>query len=93
MQAQRVTALLAELHQEYLQRQKPAGLDTCFYSVGRKGASKIEVKRLCDVLQRTLQERVQVVLHELEGCAHIAKALALHSRSQQWIHSKHVSQS
>ena len=29
--------------------------------------------------QHTLQQRIQVGLHELEGCAHIVEALALHS--------------
>ena len=32
-----------------------------------------------DECQRTLQQRIQVGLHELEGCAHIVEALALHS--------------
>ena len=36
-----------------------------------------------DGWQHTLQQRIQVGLHELEGCAHIVEALALRSSQGQ----------
>ncbi len=88
MQAQDVAALLAELHREYLWECAKSSM-----AWGVKAQAKMGVTRVCHVQQRTLQERVQVVLHELEGCANIAEALPLHSRSQHWVHSKPILQS
>ncbi len=33
--------------------------------------------------QHTLQQRIQVGLHQLEGCAHTVEALALHTSQGQ----------